>query len=150
MQAISPILKNENYELCFLAGSFVDQITTRKKGTVIWPPVGMFGGSISSDCFGGFLAQITSGKKYSRLAIGCNVGLFWRVCCYVFWRVPQSNCKLQPEKKVQSSGSLTPFATRLTLSESVLESFAHSFTDYACLTLRKSEKARKASGQDGI
>jgi hypothetical protein len=28
---ISHILKNENYELCFLAGSFVNQITTRKK-----------------------------------------------------------------------------------------------------------------------
>ncbi len=28
---ISHILKNENYVLCFLAGSFVDQITTEKK-----------------------------------------------------------------------------------------------------------------------
>jgi hypothetical protein len=37
---ISHILKNENYELCFSAGSFVDQITT--------------------------------GKKYSRLAVGWN------------------------------------------------------------------------------
>jgi hypothetical protein len=27
---ISHILKNENYELCFLAGFFVDQITTGK------------------------------------------------------------------------------------------------------------------------
>ncbi len=27
---ISHILKNENYELCFLVGSFVDQIITRK------------------------------------------------------------------------------------------------------------------------
>jgi hypothetical protein len=33
---ISHILKNENYELCFLAGSFIDQITTGKKGTVVW------------------------------------------------------------------------------------------------------------------
>jgi hypothetical protein len=47
----------------FLAGSFVDQITTGKKGTVIWPLVEMFGGSISSDCFGGSLNQITTGKK---------------------------------------------------------------------------------------
>jgi hypothetical protein len=38
---ISHILKNENYELCFLAGSFVDQVTTGKKGTVIWPSVGI-------------------------------------------------------------------------------------------------------------
>ncbi len=37
----------------------------------------------------------------------------------------------------------------LALSESVSESFVHSYTDYTCLTLRKSEKARKASGQDG-
>jgi hypothetical protein len=28
---ISHILKNENYELCFLAGFFVDQITTTQK-----------------------------------------------------------------------------------------------------------------------
>ncbi len=28
---ISHILKNENYELCFLVGSFIDQITTGKK-----------------------------------------------------------------------------------------------------------------------
>jgi hypothetical protein len=31
IRAISHILKNENYELCFLVGSFVDQITTGKK-----------------------------------------------------------------------------------------------------------------------
>ncbi len=28
---------------------------------------------MSSDCFGGFLDQITTGKRYSCLAIGCNV-----------------------------------------------------------------------------
>ncbi len=44
-------------------GSFVDQITTKKKGTVVWPFVGMFGGSMSLDCFGGFLDQITTRKK---------------------------------------------------------------------------------------
>ncbi len=38
---ISHILKNENYELCFLAGSFNDQITTGNKGTVVWPLVGI-------------------------------------------------------------------------------------------------------------
>jgi hypothetical protein len=70
---ISHILKNENYELCFLVGSFINQITTGKKGTVIWPSVRLFGGSMSSDCFGGFLNQITTEKKrYSHLAIGCN------------------------------------------------------------------------------
>ncbi len=57
------ILKNINYELCFLAGSFVNQITTGKKGTVVWSLVRMFGGSMSSDCFGRFLDQITTGKK---------------------------------------------------------------------------------------
>ncbi len=55
-------LKNKNYELCFSAGSFVDQITTGKKGTVVLPSVRMFGGSMSSDCFGRFLDQITTGK----------------------------------------------------------------------------------------
>ncbi len=44
---ISHILKNENYEQCFLAGFFVDQIMTgknynqKKKSTVIWPSVGI-------------------------------------------------------------------------------------------------------------
>jgi hypothetical protein len=33
----------------------------QKKGTVVWPSVGMFGGSM--DCFGGFLDQITTRKK---------------------------------------------------------------------------------------
>ncbi len=59
---ISHIVKNENYELCFSVGSFVDQITTVKKGTVVWPLVRMFGGSMSSNCFGGFLDQITTWK----------------------------------------------------------------------------------------
>ncbi len=95
IQAISQILKNENYERCFLAGFFINQITTRnkrysrlavvwnvsgfhelglfrqvpwsnyvrKKGTVVWPLVAMFGGFH-------------------------ELGLFWRVRCYVFWQVP--------------------------------------------------------------
>ncbi len=60
----------------------------------------MFGSSMSLDCFGGFLNQITTGnKRYSHLAIGSNVGLFLRVRRYNFQRVPQSNYKLRPEKK---------------------------------------------------
>ena len=35
----------------------------QKKDTVVWPLVGMFGGSMSLDCFGGFLNQIMTGKK---------------------------------------------------------------------------------------
>ncbi len=111
IQAISQILKNENYEICFLACSFVDQITTEKKGTVIWPLVGIFGGSMSLDCFGGFLDQITTRKKgtvaWPSVAMfgGFHeLGLFWRVRCYVFQQVPQSNYRLRMEKKVQSSG----------------------------------------------
>ncbi len=61
---------------CF--GRFLDQITTEKKGTVVWPLVAM------SDCFGGFVAkffgrfldQITNydrKKRHSCLAIGWNV-----------------------------------------------------------------------------
>jgi hypothetical protein len=94
---ISHILKNENYELCFLEGTFVDQITTGKKGTVVWPLVRMFGGSMSLDCFGGFPNQITTGKKkvqspgYRLQCLGGwfhELGLFWRVRRYVFWQVP--------------------------------------------------------------
>ncbi len=38
----------------------------REKDTVVWPLVGMFGGSMSLDCFGGFLDQITTEKNRYR------------------------------------------------------------------------------------
>ncbi len=67
----------------------------RKKGTVVWPSVGMFGGSMSLDCFGGFLDQITTEKKgtvvwplVAMFGEFHELGLFWQACCYVFWRVP--------------------------------------------------------------
>ncbi len=76
-----------------------------KKGTVIWPSVGMFGGSMSSDCFGRFLDQIATRKKgtviwplVAMFGGFHELGLFWWVCRYVFWWVPWSNYKLQPEK----------------------------------------------------
>jgi hypothetical protein len=58
---------------CF--GRFLNQITTEKKGTVVWPLVAM------SDCFGGFVAMFfgrfldqntnyDQQKRYSHLAIG--------------------------------------------------------------------------------
>ncbi len=46
-----------------MVGSFVIQIMTKKKGTVVWLLVGMFGSSMSSDCFGRFLDQDTTRKK---------------------------------------------------------------------------------------
>ncbi len=66
---------------CF--GRFLDQITTGKKGTVVWPSVAM------SDCFGwfvaiffgGFLDQITNydrKKRYSRLGWPDNCTFFFR------------------------------------------------------------------------
>ncbi len=45
-----------------MASSLI-KLRLERKGTVIWQSVGMFGGSMSSDCFGGFLDQITTGKK---------------------------------------------------------------------------------------
>ncbi len=97
---ISCILKNENYELCFLAGSSVDQITTGKKGTVIWPSVGMFGGSISSDCFGGFLNQITTGKKVQLSGhwLQCLIILASLLLCFLAGSSIKLH-KLRPEKK---------------------------------------------------
>jgi hypothetical protein len=38
------------------------KLQPEKKGTLIWPSFGMFGGSMSSDCFDGFLNQNTTGK----------------------------------------------------------------------------------------
>jgi hypothetical protein len=105
-------LKIENYELWFLAGSFVDQITTKKNGTVVWPSVGMFGGSISLDCFGGFLHQITIGKKGTDHRWQCRIVLASSSLCVL----AGSLIKLQitTGKKIQSSGLLTPFATHVT------------------------------------
>jgi hypothetical protein len=39
------------------------KLPLENKGTVVWPSVGMFGGSMTLDCFGGFLNQITTRKK---------------------------------------------------------------------------------------
>jgi hypothetical protein len=71
------------------------KLRPEKKGTVVWPSVGMFGGSMSSDFFGGFLNQITIGKKGT---VVCplvamfggfhELGSFWQICRYVFRRVP--------------------------------------------------------------
>jgi hypothetical protein len=76
-----------------LVGSLIK--SQPEKGKVIWPLVGMFGGSMSSDCFGGFLNQITTKKKgtviwplVAMFGGFHELGLFWRVYCYVFWRVP--------------------------------------------------------------
>ncbi len=72
---------------CF--GRFLDQkITTKKKGTVIWPSVAMsdcFGGFVAI-FFGGFLDQITNYDWKKK--VQSKVGLFWQVRHYIFWRVP--------------------------------------------------------------
>ncbi len=93
-----------------LAGSAI-KLQLENKGTVVWPLVGMFGGSMSLDCFGWLLDQITTGKKVQLSGhwLQClggfhELGLFWRICRYVFRWVPRSNYKLRLEKKVQSSG----------------------------------------------
>ncbi len=52
---------------CF--GGFLDQITTKKKGTVVWPSVAMldcFGGFIAM-FFGGFLDQITNYNRKKKV-----------------------------------------------------------------------------------
>ncbi len=88
-----------------LAGSSI-KLRTEIKGTVVWPSVGMFGGSMSLDYFGRFLNQIRTGKKGTVVWPSVTMfggfhelGLFWRVCRYVFSRVPWSNYKLRPEKR---------------------------------------------------
>jgi hypothetical protein len=61
---MSHILKNKKYELCFWRVPLSIKLQPKKKkGTILWPLVRMFWGSMSSDCFGGFLDQITMGKK---------------------------------------------------------------------------------------
>ncbi len=46
----------------FFSGFLCRSNYDRKKGTVAWLSVRMFGGSMSSECFGRFLDQITTGK----------------------------------------------------------------------------------------
>jgi hypothetical protein len=62
---------------CHVLAGLLIKLRPEKKGTVVWLSVGMFGGSMSSDCVGGFFDQITTGKKGTVVwPIGCNV---WRV-----------------------------------------------------------------------
>jgi hypothetical protein len=86
----------------------------KTKGTVIWPLVGMFGGSISLDCFGGFLDQIMTAKKVQSSGhwLQCRIVLVGSSLCFLVG----SLIKLQitTKKKVQSSGLFTPFATHVT------------------------------------
>ncbi len=74
---ISHILKNENYELCFLAGFFVDQITTGN--------------------------NYDRKKRYSRLAVGWNKSQI--TVCRAKIRTPTITGKNYDRKnKVQLSG----------------------------------------------
>ena len=57
---------------CF--GGFLDQITPEKiKGTVVWPMVAMFGGSVPCARIVLTGLKLPPEKRYSRLAIGWNV-----------------------------------------------------------------------------
>jgi hypothetical protein len=47
----------------FFSGFLHQSKYDRKKGTVVWPLVGMFGDSMSSDCFARILDRITTRKK---------------------------------------------------------------------------------------
>jgi hypothetical protein len=46
-----------------LAGSFINQITTGKKGTVVWPSVGMIGGPSAWIVLAGSLIKLRPEKK---------------------------------------------------------------------------------------
>jgi hypothetical protein len=99
----------------FLAGSFINQITTEKKGTVVWLSVGMFGDSISSDCFGGFLNQFTTGKKGTVIwPSDAMLDCFGGFVAMFFGGFLDQITNYDRKKKVQSSGLLTPFATHVT------------------------------------
>ncbi len=57
----------------------------KTKGTVIWPSVKMIGGSISLDCFGGFLDQITTAKKVQSSGhwLQCRIVLAGPSLCFL-------------------------------------------------------------------
>ncbi len=78
------------------------KLRPKKKGTVIWPLVRMFGGSMSSECFGGFLDQITT-RKIKGTVVWPLVAMFGgSVPCarivFMGWIV-LTGLKLHPEKK---------------------------------------------------
>ncbi len=54
-------MKIKSYVFWWVPSSI--KLRPEKKGTVVWPSVRMFGESMSLDCFGGFLDQITTKKK---------------------------------------------------------------------------------------
>ncbi len=91
------------------------KLRLEKKGTVVWPLVGMSGGSISSDCFGGFLDQNTTGKKGTVIWPSVDMSDYFLADSLLCFSAG-SLIKLQimTGKKVQSSGLLTPFATHVT------------------------------------
>jgi hypothetical protein len=66
-------------------GGFLRQSNyDRKKSTVVWPLVGMFGGSMSLDCFSGFLDQITTEKKVQLSGhwLQCRIVLAGSLLCF--------------------------------------------------------------------
>ncbi len=76
----------------------------RKKGTVVWLSVGMFGGSMVPRSNYDRKKGTVVWPSVAMLGGFHELILFWRVCCYVLWQVPWSNYKLRPEKKVSLSG----------------------------------------------
>ncbi len=103
----------------FFGGFLCQSIYDRKKGTVVWPSIGMFRGSMSSDCLGGFLNQITTQKKKVQSSghwLQCQIVMAGSLLCILV----SSLVKLQimTEKKGTISSptpvSLTPFATHVT------------------------------------
>ncbi len=87
-------------------GGFLRQSNyDRKKGTVVWPSVGMFGGSMSSNCFGGFLDLITTRKKgtvvWPSIAMSDCFGGF---VAMFFGGFLDQTTNYDRNKKVQSSG----------------------------------------------
>jgi hypothetical protein len=111
---ISHFLKNENYELCFLAGSFFDQITTGKRYSRLAVPWNVWGFHELGLFWWVPQSNYDQKKRYSCLAIGlqCRIVLAGLSLCFL----AGSLIKLQitTKKKVQLSGLLTPFATHIT------------------------------------
>jgi hypothetical protein len=110
---LSYILKNENYELCFLVGFFVDQITTGKnydrKKRYSRLAAGWNKSQITIFCLKRQTPTITGKnynwkKRYSRLAVG------WNTCQNMNTNYDRKNY----DRKKGTVLLLTPFATHVT------------------------------------
>ncbi len=125
---LSHILKNENYELCFSAGFFVDQIKTGKNyDTVVWPLVGKK--SQITVCPVKIQTPTITVKKYNQKK-GTVVWPSVEICVKI--RTPTTTGKKYNRKHLLCVGWRNYFPVVLLCQFFVLAEIGFGFTYYLC------------------